>query len=70
MSNYVRNFGVKNYWNQTTIPQVIWVDFFSETRCTISLHHRLGGSPNPLYKPKRQAEEKWQISTPQGAKTS
>jgi len=23
MSNYVRNFDVKNYWNQTTIPQLI-----------------------------------------------
>ena len=23
MSNYVRNFGVKNYKNQTTIPQLI-----------------------------------------------
>jgi len=23
MSNYVRNFGVKNYLNQTTIPQLI-----------------------------------------------
>jgi len=23
MSNYVRNFGVKNYQNQTTIPQLI-----------------------------------------------
>jgi len=23
MSNYVRNFGVKNYENQTTIPQLI-----------------------------------------------
>jgi len=23
MSNYVRNFGVKNYYNQTTIPQLI-----------------------------------------------
>jgi len=23
MSNYLRNFGVKNYYNQTTIPQLI-----------------------------------------------
>jgi len=23
MSNYVRNFGVKNYQNRTTIPQLI-----------------------------------------------
>jgi len=39
MSNYVRNFDVKNYWNQTTIPQLIANNmsgcFFSETRCIL-----------------------------------
>jgi len=39
MSNYVRNFGVKNYENQTTIPQLIADNmsgcFFSETRCIL-----------------------------------
>jgi len=46
MSNYVRNFGVKNYQNQTTILQFIADNmsecFFSETRCTTTLstlHH-------------------------------
>ena len=41
MSNYVRNFGVKNYYNQTTIPQLIANNmsgcFFSETRCRVEL---------------------------------
>jgi len=40
MSNYVRNFGVKNYY-QTTIPQLIANNmsgcFFSETRCSLEL---------------------------------
>ena len=39
MSNYVRNFGAKNYYNQTTIPQLIANNmsgcFFSETRCIL-----------------------------------
>jgi len=39
MTNYVRNFGVKNYENQTTIPQLIANNmsgcFFSETRCIV-----------------------------------
>jgi len=38
MSNYVRNFGVKNYSNQITIPQLIANNmnecFFSETWCS------------------------------------
>jgi len=42
MSNYVWNFGVKNYQNQTTIPQLIannMSGFFSETRCSYTYSH-------------------------------
>jgi len=43
MSNNVRNFGVKNYKNQSTIPQLIANNmsrcFFSETRCRLEERH-------------------------------
>ena len=42
MSNNVRNFGVKNYLNQTTIPQLITNNmsgcfFISETQCICNI---------------------------------
>jgi len=44
MSNYVKNFDVKNYKNQTTIPQLIANNmigcFSSETRCTYGSFHK------------------------------